>query len=100
MIDINDFRPSMDYVGHLDVFDAVEVHPCKEDDDHNVEQCDPAEATMWSVYLHCNPEHNGGHGGLECVADFKTEAQANILGEALDKILALILPAGEHIPMR
>lgn len=56
-------------------YDATEVHPCCEWAEDNgtdtyVETCDPAEADFWSAYVHLK------EGGVECVGDFDTEADA------------------------
>lgn len=56
-----------------DEYDEVEVHPCIQCEDGNFEQCEPddPELMMWSCYLHYK------RGGLECVADFETEKEAD-----------------------
>lgn len=54
-------------------YDEVEVHPCTRDKDGNCEQCEPndPELAMWSCYLHLIT------GGIECVADFENEKEAD-----------------------
>lgn len=54
-------------------YDEVEVHPCTQDKDGLCEQCEPndPELAMWSCYLHCKV------GGIECVADFANEKEAD-----------------------
>lgn len=63
-------------------FDNLEVHPCREykEDASNpfVEQCEPSEAEFWSVYVHYNPKSNEDKfGGLNCIADCDTQAEAD-----------------------
>lgn len=66
-------------------FDGFEVHPCKVYEEAEatlnkkqfVEQCKPAEAEFWSVYVHLVG------AGLDCIADCKTEKEANELVEFL-----------------
>ena len=67
--------------------DCFEVRPCKEFDDEQrpgktfVEQCEPnEEPDFWSVYAH----HPGA--GLSCIADFKTENEANDFAATLESI--------------
>jgi hypothetical protein len=76
-------------------FDAVEVDPVMQvgDDIERTEEeligSDPDAKYFWSVYLHCNPKHpaNEGHGGVECVGDFPTKAQAATFGCWLEMAL-------------
>jgi hypothetical protein len=100
-VSITIFRPTINFEGYLDVFNSVEVHPVYEDEENNCEICEPEKATMWSVYLHYNPQAatNNQMEGVICVADFETKGQAYIFGIALDTILMSVLPPGQHIPM-
>ena len=43
---------------------------------------DPAAEYFWSVYLHLR------EGGVTCVADFETEAQATAYGDFLETMIA------------
>ncbi len=54
-------------------YDEVEVHPCTKDENGNFEQCEPndPEPAVWSSYLHLKV------GGIECVADFANEKEAD-----------------------
>jgi hypothetical protein len=60
-------------------YDEVEVHPCTQDDEGPCEQCDPndPELAMWSCYLHLKL------GGIECVADFENEKEADAYAQFL-----------------
>jgi hypothetical protein len=60
-------------------YDEVEVHPCTQDDEGLCEQCDPndPELAMWSCYLHLRV------GGIECVADFENEKEADAYAQFL-----------------
>lgn len=69
-------------------FDGFEVHPCKVVEEINipdklqcVEQCEPAEAQFWSVYVHLVG------AGLDCIADCETEKEANELVEFLKALI-------------
>lgn len=73
-----------DFQNLSEPFDGFEIHPCKQFEDPKgvqfVEQVEPEEAEFWSVYVH------NVSGGLACIADFATEAQAEafqILCESL-----------------
>lgn len=75
----------------LELFDAVEVHPVREND-NGCEQIgiedwgkDPQSIYYWSVYLHYDAEHpeNNEFGGVECIADLNTETAANALANGL-----------------
>ncbi len=60
-------------------YDEVEVHPCTQDDEGLCEQCDQndPELAMWSCYLHLKV------GGIECVADFENEKEADAYAQFL-----------------
>lgn len=84
---------------YLQRFDAVEVDAIEQWED-NTERIDedqintnPDAQYFWSVYLHCNPKHpaNEGHGGVECVGDFPTKAQAEAFGAWLEMALTWAL---------
>lgn len=79
----------------LQRFDAVEVDAVMQMGD-DIERIDDSEVDdnleakyFWSVYLHCNPKHpaNEGHGGVECIGDFPTKAQAANFGCWLEMAL-------------
>ncbi len=59
-------------------YDAVEVHPCTQDE-NGFEQCEPDDPklAMWSCYLHLKV------GGIECVADFANEKEADAYAQFL-----------------
>lgn len=59
-------------------YDEVEVHPCTQDE-NGCEQCEPddPELAMWSCFLHCKV------GGIECVADFANEKEADAYAQFL-----------------
>lgn len=61
--------------------DAIEVSLCQQDGDvvNNIAfEKDPGEGVFWSVYY-----HDGDKGGVQCVADFDTQRQAEFFGEQL-----------------
>ena len=64
-------------------FDGLEVHPVRELSPEAeggpipCEQCDPEDAHFWSVYGHCI------EGGVDCLEDFPSEAQARAFAERL-----------------
>lgn len=65
-------------------YDGVEVAPCVSDGEGGMERCDDIEGAIpdiWSVYLHCV------EGGVECIADFTTEKEANAYGEVMENLL-------------
>ena len=66
-------------------YDEVEVHPCTKDENGNFEQCEPndPELAMWSCYLHLK------EGGIECVADFGNEKEADAYAQFLRVWLGL-----------
>lgn len=64
----------------MNKFDNYEIHPCREDENHSVEQCEPEDAHFWTVYGHIEGE------GIEAIGDFKTfehakEVYSKITGE-------------------
>ncbi len=66
-------------------FDGFEYHPCSfysVNGNTFVEQCEPKDAVFWSVYAHLKI------GGLECLADFKSEKQCKEFIEFLESVLA------------
>lgn len=70
---------SLDTLDRAD-YDNVEVAPCAYlEDGVTVERIDDPsiKPDFWSVYLHCT------WGGVECVADFATEAEADAYAETL-----------------
>ena len=65
-------------------YDGVEIHPVSYDPETgDCEQCDPDDPrlAMWSVYLHLIPTRTTG--GIDCVADFKTEIEADRFAQGL-----------------
>lgn len=66
-------------------FENFEIHPVKtrkEGDEIICEVSEPEEATFWSVYVHHKePEI---HGSLACIADVKTELDAEQLLRGLN----------------
>ncbi|MFZ1806394.1 MAG: hypothetical protein WAU36_04185 [Cyclobacteriaceae bacterium] len=72
-------------------FNAIEIHPCKLIDEHNVQQCEPQEAQIWSLYIHlCQ-------GGLECIADFASEDLANNFRNFLNSFKTLYTSESEGL---
>jgi hypothetical protein len=72
----------------LDHYDGVEVAPCREvgaGAQADVERCQPADASFWSVYLHL------ALGGVDCVGDMPTKDEALAAGRLC---LGLIKRAG------
>jgi hypothetical protein len=76
----------------LEQFDAVEVHPIREDD-LGCEQIhisdwgkDSTAAYFWSVFLHYDRNHpeNNELGGLECIADYALEIDARAFASELE----------------
>ena len=69
------------------LFDGLEISPCMtvrgESWGPCIEVCDPADAEFWSVYGHYNPELCDGFGGVDCLEDFATQAEALAFGEEL-----------------
>lgn len=60
--------------------DGLEIHPVREEMDEQggyCEQCEPEEAHFWSVYAHLE------EGGVDCLEDFPTEAEARRYAERL-----------------
>lgn len=73
---------------HVHLFDGLEISPCVTVADCSygpiIEVCDdPDEAEFWSVYGHYNPALCDGFGGVDCLEDFPTEAEAIAFAEAL-----------------
>jgi hypothetical protein len=63
-------------------FDGLEIHPVRERTDardgfRSCEQCTPEKANFWSVYGQLRA------GGVLCLEDFKTEADARAFAESL-----------------
>jgi len=58
-------------------WDFLEVHPVKEIETGFFETCNNGEEDFWSVYLHRI------EGGLICIADVKTENEANELSKLI-----------------
>lgn len=62
-------------------YDGLEIHPVREELLENgtsyCEPCTPDEAQFWSVYGHLKT------GGVDCIEDFATEAEARALAEQL-----------------
>jgi hypothetical protein len=70
------------------LFDGLEISPCVIVGNGRwgayIEVCDdPADAEFWSVYGHYNPALCHGFGGVDCLEDFATEAQARAFAEEL-----------------
>jgi hypothetical protein len=62
--------------------ELLEIHPVQERADTDdgfsyCEQCTPEEADFWSVYGHLR------EGGVLCLEDFTTEAEARAFAETL-----------------
>jgi len=60
----------------------TEIHPVKEHDDH-CEQCEPADADFYSVYIRYAADVDG-IAGLDCIGDFMTEEQAQAFADFLN----------------
>lgn len=71
--------PSME----LTCYDAVEVYGCTVDGDGNIERVDSSEQPVkfWSVALHLVA------GGIETIADFDKETQADAFGDLMTTVL-------------
>jgi hypothetical protein len=68
-------------------YDAAEIHPVAlVDAGGAVEVVDDDEAQFWSVYLHLKA------GGVECVGDFVTKAEAEIAADSLERLFGFSLP--------
>lgn len=65
----------------LQPFDGFEVQPCKEIEPEIIEVCEPHEADFWSAYYHLTA------GGVDCIADFETQEQANTFIEFLESVV-------------
>lgn len=75
----------------LSQFDGLEVAPVQYvDNDGGLERCMPDEAGMWSVYGHCIA------GGVECLDDFNTEAEALAWAHTLLSIAPCLRKHGVH----
>ena len=79
----------------LGKFENFEVHPCliagvDESGKEIMEQCDEhdPELACWSLYGHYKIV--GNFGGLECLADFETKAEAENAEELVTKIQKLM----------
>lgn len=77
-----------DWRSHIHLFDGLEISPCVTVGDTAlgpiIEVCDdPDEAEFWSVYGHYNPALCEGFGGVDCLEDFATEAEANAFADVL-----------------
>ncbi len=73
---------------HVHLFDGLEISPCVTIGDGNwgpyIEVCDDSDdAEFWSVYGHYNPDLCEGFGGVDCLDDFATEAEARAFAETL-----------------
>lgn len=73
---------------HVHLFDGLEISPCHtvgvDGEQAFIEVCaDPADAEFWSVYGHYNPALCNGFGGVDCLEDFATEAEAMAFAEHL-----------------
>lgn len=63
-------------------YDALEVNACRdvseeEDEGTWYEKCDPADAEIWSVYLHLKT------GGVDCLTDCATRERATDIANHL-----------------
>lgn len=87
--------PYFYFIPDYEFYDGVEMAPCRIVNDPGPEfnpntsverienPCDYDKIAFWSVYLHMKT------GGVECVADFKTETEANELYELLERQLEI-----------
>lgn len=80
---------------HFDLssFDGFEVTPVKDDD--CCEQCEPHEATFWTVYGHYDPA--SGALGVEALIDCVDEHNANLVHNLLDFLKTLVTKADDLI---
>ena len=86
-----------DLIAHLEIdrFDAVEVHPIRQNDQcaQSIELTEWAKDSQyiyyWSVFLHYKNSHSKNHGnaGLEWIADVATEQQARSIAAAVEQLL-------------
>jgi hypothetical protein len=70
-----------DWRTRIHLFDGLQISPCIAVAEGNrgpyIEVCDdPQDAEFWSVYGHYNPALCCGFGGVDCLEDFATEAEA------------------------
>lgn len=82
--------PFFYFIPDYTLFDGVEMAPCqiiKSDYGEDVERIedlkDYDKIAFWSVYMHFK------NGGVDCVADFKTEAEAEDLYLLLERQLEI-----------
>ena len=71
----------------LSLYDAAEINALTREvvngvEEFNTTEDDDPEVYCWGVYLHLRA------GGVECVADCMTRAHAELVAEALEKMLA------------
>lgn len=87
------------WTSRVHLFDGLEISPCVTIRNGTgkswIEVCDdPAAAEFWSVYGHYNPAMCNGFGGVDCLEDFATEADARSLAEKLCKRYAHLRQGG------
>jgi len=72
--------PDFNYNPSKKYYDDIEIHPIIER--NNIcDRCEEGEEDYWSVFLHIRK------GGVECIADLKTEKQANEFALLIEKLL-------------
>ncbi|HEV2349297.1 MAG TPA: hypothetical protein VG028_05555 [Terriglobia bacterium] len=79
---------------NLSSFDGFEVHPVKDDGDC-CEQCEPHEATFWTVYGHYDPA--SGELGVEALIDCADQHSANLVYNLLDFLKTVVTKADDLI---
>lgn len=79
----------------LSTISGFEVHPCIEENE-NVHQCTGDEVPdFWSVYVRYSPDHytpGSPQGGLDCIADADTQAEAEALKTLLEHLVSSYRP--------
>ncbi len=68
-------------IAKTQLINSIECHPCHEITPGIIEQCEHEEAQFYSVYLHYV------NGGLDAIADFQHQQQAEELTNILIHLL-------------